>query len=353
MSAYKFSTLNPSPKAREAELARLQGVVTLGIEVTVPELATACSLGNIDPQHSGGDISRAAIEVALDWPLPLGGTTLATVRADLDSVGAMAVMLIRMTVIEERHRDHDAWHATYSGEYDDCPYLGHDATMLTREERARVESIAKVDKFAAGDWPGRKSLPRKGEKAATAEVEFGIPAGLSKLIMDFKTPLDDRVQLMVSWILTGDCPGLDAANAAVQAEWDTAVDATTIYAVYDRVDDIHPLREFQCSPDIELVKPMLAYAESTARFATTFAYRMAPVIVLMNPSFSFQGAPAGRKYTIAQHQLGHVDMPAVLSDLQALEPGWGGSPTIVGSPQGGSSTLEPEQVVLIVLKHLL
>ena len=96
---FKFSTLVPSAvAAKNAKLAAeneaaLTGQV-LGIEVTEPGLAARCSLGNIDPQHAGGNASRAAIEDAVSVELPPYGITLVTVRADVDSVGAMAVLSI-------------------------------------------------------------------------------------------------------------------------------------------------------------------------------------------------------------------------------------------------------------------
>jgi hypothetical protein len=58
------------------------------------------------------------------------------------------------------------------------------------------------------------------------------------------------------------------------------------------------------------------------------------------------------KDTIAQAELGWVDLPAVQAELAALEPGWGGSPTIIGSPQGVSSSLTLEQVTDVIARHL-
>lgn len=110
---------------------------TLGIEITDKDVAACCRLGNLDGQHGTGQdwiparyatapampISwqdKAAIEIAmlLDWDAclwcddphsnsrsitgcdlynPLRGypTTLATTRPDVDSIGAMAVLVLR------------------------------------------------------------------------------------------------------------------------------------------------------------------------------------------------------------------------------------------------------------------
>ncbi len=72
----------------------LLGECTLGIEVTSPTLAARCGLGNIDPQHYSGG-SSSAIEEALMYPLPPGGACLVTIRQDKDSLGAMAVLMLR------------------------------------------------------------------------------------------------------------------------------------------------------------------------------------------------------------------------------------------------------------------
>ncbi|MGL5910210.1 MAG: hypothetical protein ACRCZP_09425, partial [Phycicoccus sp.] len=105
---YTYLLLDPRPQSRDAQLATLAERPTLGIEVTVPELAEACALGNIDPQHlgsrhldgplySGEATVQAAITEALTWPCPPPGTQLATVRPDADSIGAMAVLAFRST----------------------------------------------------------------------------------------------------------------------------------------------------------------------------------------------------------------------------------------------------------------
>src|SRR4051794_19352707 len=93
LPAYRFALLAPTKKA--VEQSGVLGPQTLGIEVTVPVLAAGCALGNIDPQHTAGEDGRAAIEAALAWPLPAPGSILATVRPDLDSVGAMVVLTMR------------------------------------------------------------------------------------------------------------------------------------------------------------------------------------------------------------------------------------------------------------------
>lgn len=79
---------------------------TLGIEITVPEIAALCGLGNVDGQHGMVATSeawrgKAAIEIALDCDLPLDGAALVTSRPDLDSIGAMAILVLRSLGLAE------------------------------------------------------------------------------------------------------------------------------------------------------------------------------------------------------------------------------------------------------------
>jgi hypothetical protein len=71
MLPYRYGLLKPQQTlgAKEHNTAWL-GSNTLGIEMTEPELAASCGLGNIEPQHLGGDQYTAVIEAVLSWPLP-------------------------------------------------------------------------------------------------------------------------------------------------------------------------------------------------------------------------------------------------------------------------------------------
>ena len=71
-------------------------------------------------------------------------------------------------------------------------------------------------------------------------------------------------------------------------------------------------------------------------------YRFAPLVV------AFAGRDIPRQVTIAQFSAGYVDLAAVASDLNAEEPGWGGSATIVGSPQGVGSRLSEARILMAV-----
>lgn len=101
MAIYKCATLDPrnisaAQVANDLVFQNPDGV--FGIEVTVPALAARCSLGNLDPQHGEQIGHQSAIEAALTCELPPDGTTIATIRADLDSIGAMVILVLRQRV---------------------------------------------------------------------------------------------------------------------------------------------------------------------------------------------------------------------------------------------------------------
>ncbi len=309
MTKILFRLFDPRPQGAETNEAIFALGPVLGIEVTVPTLATRCELGNIDPQHSGANADLAAIEFATMTAMPPSdGHVMATVRADLDSVGSMAVLAMRADDVDVA-RDY-IWN--------------------------RIQLVAQADKFARGGW--RKStLPSMSnlwpEESASAESSAEL-AAIASAIADFKVSLDTRVQWMRDWLLTGNEP--TGYRDRVEKE---------------RMDLVRALE----SGDVKVSQTFnnkVVVVITTHRAATLIGYASAPVVVALNPEFSFQGSEPHRKFTICQFTGEYVDLKSVLADLSALENGWGGSPTIGGSPQGVSSKLTVQQVAETVIKHL-
>lgn len=339
VSYYQFGILDPRPTPAAAaanDVVFASGNV-LGVEVTVPALAARCTLGNIDPQHSGGDTSRAAIEDALTAALPPVGATLATVRADLDSVGAMAILSLRRDLAER-----DAAIEESGGEQVADGYVQDGRNVLRwllgrGEFLSRVALVAASDKFARGGYTGPKPLPTRdnpwNEETATAESSRPL-AVIAAAVMDHKVQIAARVASMEQWLLHGEEPWRYAS--AVEAE---------------RLGLVTALETGQIKVETRS-GGRIAVVESSHRAATSVGYSLAPVVVALNPEFRFQGEAPVRKFTICQFAGGFADIRSALSELAELEPGWGGSPTIGGSPQGVSSTLTTEQVVGVVEKHL-
>jgi hypothetical protein len=94
----------------------------------------------------------------------------------------------------------------------------------------------------------------------------------------------------------------------------------------------------------------VAVVESSLRAATSIGYAHAPIVIALNEQMPSQNG-SYRKFTICQYSNEFIRMSNVVADLNALEPGWGGSPTIIGSPQGDSSSLSIETVKEIVERH--
>jgi hypothetical protein len=291
---YQYALLDPRPAApNESVFSR--GPV-LGIEIAVDQLARRCQLGNIDPQHLGGDPGRAAVEEAVVADLPPLGAILATVRPDPDSIGAMAVLELRA------------------------------AGTLSRAATARIRLIAKTDIWRRGPWPGPlpDTLPPEGLGGALEPI--------GALVADDRIPLADRVRRMMEWLDTGTCEDVDRVAGELAAEHEAALARTSVGLS---------------------ATGKVAVVAGPYRHGMALGYRLAPVVVAENPSFVFQGGAPHRKVTIAQYELGWVDLPATVSVLGASEPGWGGSPTICGSPQGEPCRLPTADIVAVVEEHLL
>lgn len=285
-SPYRFARLDPGDADGSGGANRgLLGRRTLGIEVTVPALAAGCGLGNIDPQHQPGGGDKAAIEVALEWPLPAPGSTLVTIRPDLDSLGAMAVLAMRV-----------------AGE------------PIGAATRARIGEIAQADRHDRGPWPGPRPI-------AAALAEPAPLAPLALAVIDTRPSLGERVAMLRRWLTDGEMPALCHDKAA--AGWHDVAQAMRTGAVRAR----------------PLCRGRIAVVVGDRPEALRLGYCIAPVAIALNRAFRMQDGPPHRKFTVAQYRDGYADFGALLALLRAREPGWGGSPTIIGSPQGVASRL--------------
>jgi hypothetical protein len=286
---YRHALLDPTGRT-----GPVPGTLTLGIEVTVPALAERCGLGNVDPQHQPGGGSQAAIEAALDWPLPPAGSTLATIRPDADAFGAMAVLGLRA-----------------------------EGRVLGGTARHRIAAIARNDRFDFGAWPGARPMPPT-QTELTAELARGGCAGLIAAIAAHRNDANAGATLARRWITTGR-PGARASAKHAAARLLAAL-AT------DQV---------QVTPAIG---GRAVVVTSHVPGALSLGYRLAPVVVGFDPG----DASAPCRIVVAQWCRGHADLNRALTLLAAAEPGWGGSPTLIGSPQGVTCRTPPEAVLAII-----
>jgi len=169
----------------------------IGIEVTVPTLARRC-WNNIDPQHADGRTDVAAIDIALNCALPPDGATLATVRADLDSIGAMAVLELRRAgrlTLDQSIPGEQYWELDGSAD-------------RASELLVRVEAVSDSDRFARGPWPGPRPLPSAEDRWPADQAGASDTrelAAIASLVADPAHSVESRVRAMVDWLCTGDC----------------------------------------------------------------------------------------------------------------------------------------------------
>lgn len=286
--------------------AEVLGPETLGIEVTIPKLACGCGLGNVDPQHGPqGSLAQAAIEACWAWPVPACRSSLVTLRADLDALGGMALLTLRAE-----------------------GYPLHTAL------RQRIRAVAREDRFERGAWRGRRGLAATAAKIARSmNSGCGVPA-VHALAWDPSVPLVGRVGMIKEWLVDGIVPTTYRDRAREYAK-----------------SLLRELRRGQIAVSTT-ADGRIAVVESEMAGALRFGYCRAPVVVALNPRFQPENGAPQRKITIAQYTRGHADLRAVAADLGRCEPGWGGSPNIIGSPQGIASSLDLNEVIAVVSRRL-
>lgn len=340
---FSYGLLDPRnpqkfPEAAATNDAVLEGEHILGIEVTVPALAKRCTLGNIDPQHTDGKTDRAAIQDACDSELPPKGAKLVTVRPDPDSIGAMAILELRA---KGALPDDSSRLGSEVGFV--CGRCGYDHPTGTfcgdlSKILERKNEIAAVDCASRGAWPGPKPLPSRDNPWPDGLKTYSC---IGAAVVDKKLTIAERVQIMKQWLISGEEPAGYAEQVA-----------------NERKDLIRALEnkeiEILSSDYNEIIK-----VNSKHRAATMIGYSYAPIVIARNPEFKHSTGNIGQKYTLCQFELGWVDLPKCIEELNALEenrggmPEWGGTPTIIGSPQGSPSVLTMHQIETIVTKHIL
>lgn len=298
----KFRELDPTQEGRATEIARLQQTPTLGVEVTVPALAAAC-VANIDPQHSGGNTRISAVEATT--AIVTGKAPIATVRSDLDSLSTAAIMGIVLELVQRSR--------TFSDD------------MLHR-----IELIGIADRFDRGDWPGVQPLPTPekpwSESTAAAEDTREL-AAIGAAVANRKLPLDDRIEMLKTWLLTGQEP----------SEYRKIANAK-------RLEMVTALAKGEVSIQT-FFDGRVALVTSTYRGAMSIGYKRAPIVLAVNPNINQSATNPMVKMTVAQFCTGYIDLLKLWPILANMESGWGGSPNVGGSPQNETTNLSPQAVL--------
>lgn len=352
----EYLALDPRPDGdrgnfRTQQIEKLRSLrsddwLLVGFEVTTPALAAEFDF-NLDPQHGeGGDAATSCIKAVSRggaYAPVLNGIfqndrrkiAFATVRPDLDSLGAMAIALVLH-------------------ECQDGGSLEELRDRVPQEVFDRVEAVHESDTHAAapewapqpGFWTGSPDIPfDRGEVEdgswsprmtdagldAIRAADDGIFAAMHPAVADRTVPLETRVRWMKRWLESGVEP--DGYREVTRSDSEKILTALKDGSTRVRVFDLRGKKA-----------PRFAIVESKLPSATGIGYTVAPVLICYNPEFPFSTGEVGLKYSVCQYASGYADLGEFKRALGALEPGWGGSPTFVGSPQGTPSALSLEAV---------
>jgi hypothetical protein len=295
-----------NPRGQNTFLHR--GIPIVGFEVTDPKYQESLA-SNIDPQH-GPDVqpgAPAAITAALTADLPPEGAVFTTQRPDADALGAMAVMELRLRY----------------------PAMLKEPTVL-----ARIERIAVADTSAVKAWA--RTVPGTGPdwKDGVYDPQVSETATLGKMCSNFKNPMSERLETMAVYLATGTFSGKDELEAELKAAQ---------VAAREEFDEVYATRAG------------VARGVSRHPGATGVLYEFSPVVVATNPEMKTGPGEPYVKHTVARYNNGvGWERDRLLRELNEAEvagggePGWGGTPDIIGSPQGTDSRLTNKQVAEIV-----
>ena len=298
----KFSIIAPYA-INDQVLESIDSKNTLGIEVTIPKLAAKCGLGNID-HHREGDNSDtpSACEQALNWPYV--DCNVIGVLADPDTLTAMAVLWAKVFSVE-----------SYACFYSQNGYYPEESGYEVDEEL--VKKIGLIDRKGPASKPDLLLDPR---------VKY-IRAIAAQRGMD----LSDQVYKIMLMLCGKEL---------------TADDLKIIEAEELKLIDAEKASKVKMVGDIVIV-------ESPHSMATQIGYKYGDVLICINNTFpkDFKDLSKGtyRKITLCKRD-DYVPYNINFSKLNSLENGWGGRPTIGGSPQGVDSTLTIEQILSCIEK---
>ena len=252
-----------------------------------------------------GNADAAAIEACLTVAPPPPGATLVTVRPDLDAFGAMALLALRRA-----------------------------GRLPGPSMRARIERAARADRFDHGPWPGPRPLPATLDALASATSQDPALVAVTGAMFDRERSARARVGVAARWLEDGvEPPGY-------RERWNKRADVLLAGLAGGAVA-VESAAEGR-----------IAVMTSRIQGSLRLGYCLAPVVVAHDPGSPDAEPPAPRRIVIAQYAPGHADLRAVRDALVTQEPGWGGSSTILGSPQGRSSGLALAKVVEVVAQRL-
>jgi len=285
--------------------------IVVGVEVTLPQYEEYCMI-SIDPQHSPNQQNQiTSIEYIFNFQDSIlevvkefNKIVLTTVKTDIDSIGTMAIITL----------------------------LLRNELKLDGDLILRLKAIAKSDRHGRRNW----KMQKEDYFHFNDYNIFGLPSGLAYMTSDHKITIDQKVKNVISYLITGTFKTLNKYNNLVY----------------------NNLKQSNKNTSLKIIVPKkLCFVESKHRGGIAYGYKQTSCVIAKNPSFSFGQEPSkiiGTKITIAQYSDSNfIDLNKVRFELNQIEPGWGGSNVIIGSPLTKPTTISNEQVIAICKKHLL
>jgi hypothetical protein len=286
-------------------IAKLRGedFSIVGSEITDASLAKELDI-NVDPQHSGKKEAISALKYLVDGRVQLPATdkvALLYYRPDPDSLGCLGAVM-------EYYQ---------SGSFD----------AIDAEKVAEVDL---VDNSATTEWK---------PDAVSDEVVVSVSdyASISEYYRDRNASPEQKVLTTLAWLKGED------------------VSATLKKAAAGALKNKQMLREalIDGSGILEVLPSGVATFQGPGVGGSSFAYKFAPLGILFDrEGLRNSGQP---KWTVCQFSAGYADFSAITEELNALETAegtWGGQGNTCGSPQNTTSSLELEQIVEVVERHL-
>ena len=283
-------------------LSRNKKSVLIGLEITLKELSNKLTI-NIDPQHTWKKNNKITCLEKFKNLLPSVSKNISDkdlhfffLKPDLDSISAAAIFDI---------------------------YLDNPIWIFQEKILERINAIADYDRHGRDVDLNNNSSNIK------------IPRGLFMYVSGWQNNIYDKVNLTKTWIMDGTFKYINKFNKIVDKK----------------------NKQFLFNSKIEIIIPKkVVLIKSINRGACGLGYKYAPITIALNPSYRFginKSRIYGKKWIIAQKNDGYLDMLGVLNNLQTLELNWGGSPTIIGSPQDKPSKVTKDEIVEIVTQKIL
>ena len=278
--------------------------ILIGLEITIPEISKKLTY-NIDPQHhlktwlEGKESNTTCIEKFKKFLPKIGemnGKELHVffLKPDLDSISSAAILDI---------------------------YLDNPSWIFQDEISERICAIAEYDRHGR-TYNKFRHFPK-------------IPRGLFMYVAGWKNSIYDKINMTKTWILDGTFKDISKFNRIADKKFKQSI--------------------FNSKPEI-IIPKKLVLIKSVNRGACGIGYKYAPVTIALNPSYRFgidDSRIYGKKWIIAQQTNGFVNMSEILEELSNIESGWGGSPSIIGSPQDRPSKILKDDIINIVTQKML